>query len=70
MGNNQHKYFGSTDAIEIIGNERWSFIRQRLLRSGQDSIEFGLFCTIVRSRFELAVSLNLLFLLIQSFVIN
>lgn len=56
MGNNQVRYITNTDAVEIIGNKAWATLRSKFEKTHQKGIDFQLFASIIRSRFENMVS--------------
>ncbi len=56
MGNGQQRYITNNDAIEIIGGERWSAVKSKLERNGARTIDYSIFASIIRSRFEKMVS--------------
>lgn len=53
MGNSQHRYVTSNEAVEILGPKQWQRSRQKLEKgNGSKAIDLVLFANIIHSRFE------------------
>eukprot|EP01038_Epipyxis_sp_PR26KG_P004301 gene4301-6097_t len=52
MGNGHHRYFTNSEAIEVIGGEVWAKLRYKLEKNNHKSIDYAVFSTIIKSRFE------------------
>ena len=52
LGNGPHKYLSSAEAAEILGHEKWATLKAKLERCDVTAVDFTLFSTIIRSKFE------------------
>jgi hypothetical protein len=72
MGNSVHRYLSHSEAAEVLGYERWTSLKNRFDKHDTKFIDYGIFSTIIISKFEkmvsgLILSLDHLFILLTIF---
>lgn len=68
MGNTQHRYLTSNEAVEVLGQQHWKRMKLKLEKANPGKfVDLTLFSTVIHSRYERMVrSLRLLVYLLNT----